>query len=346
MTRATDIQRTSKEARRARASTTSNDPIERLEATLGAISSTPEKRMLIIVNPYATTVSDRLKNLVVYALRGRYEVDALDTESRDHATELCREAAREGYDVVVAFGGDGTVNEAANGLVGSKTPLSCLPGGRTNVYCRMLGIPTDVVDATEHLLRIADDWHPRWVDLGHVNERAFLFSAGVGLDASVVERVDAHPRLKARLGEWYYTWTGIRTFNRRYLVRPPRLEAELGPDWVPGVTTIVQNAAPYTFFGNRPVDMGEGATLSSGSLSGVVLERASPIDIPTITWRALSTRARVSRHRRVRPFSELDSLRVRSVDERPLPLQVDGDYIGEVSEASFRVTPRGILVVS
>ena len=122
--------------------------------------------MLIIVNPYATTVSDRLKNLVVYALRGRYQVDAIDTDSRDHATELSREAAREGYDVVVAFGGDGTVNEAANGLVGSDTPLCCLPGGRANVYCRMLGIPTDVVDATEHLLLMADDWHPQRVDLG------------------------------------------------------------------------------------------------------------------------------------------------------------------------------------
>src|SRR3982074_3754916 len=99
---------------------TSTDPMAQLESPLGA--SAPSKRMLMIVNPYATTVSDRLKNLVVYALRGRYQVDAIDTEARGHATELCREAAREGYDVVVAFGGDGTVNEAANGLVGSATP--------------------------------------------------------------------------------------------------------------------------------------------------------------------------------------------------------------------------------
>src|SRR5207237_5991550 len=189
-------------------------PLARLEAALARGRDAPSKRMLIIVNPYATTVSDRLKNLVVYALRGSYEVDAIGTEARDHATELCREAAREGYDVVVAFGGDGTVNEAANGLAGSDTPLSCLPGGRTNVYCRMLGIPTDVVDATEHLLQLADDWRPRRVDLGHVNDRHFLFSAGMGLDASVVERVDAHPRLKARFGEWYYTLTGVNTFTR------------------------------------------------------------------------------------------------------------------------------------
>ena len=147
------------------------DPLERLESALRAGGDAPRKRMLVIVNPYATTVSDRLKNLVVYALRGTYQVEAVDTESRDHATELCREAAREGYDVVVAFGGDGTVNEAANGLAGSPTPLTCLPGGRANVYCRMLGIPTDVVDATEHLLRMADDWRPRPVDLG-VRRRA------------------------------------------------------------------------------------------------------------------------------------------------------------------------------
>jgi diacylglycerol kinase family enzyme len=302
--------------------------------------------MLIIVNPYATTVSDRLKNLVVYALRGSYEVDAIDTEARQHATELTREAARAGYDVVVAFGGDGTVNEAANGLAGTDTPLTCLPGGRATVYCRLLGIPTDVVDATEHLLGLADDWRPRRVDVGVVNDRRFVFSAGLGLDASVVERVDAHPRLKARLGEWYYTWTGVNTFNRRYLLNPPRLEALFGEESVRGVTAIVQNADPYTYFGNRPVRMGEGASLESGDLAGIVLRRAGPIDVPTIIWRALSERARLVRHRHVHGFSGLASLRVRSADGRPLPLQVDGDYIGEVDEAVFGVEPRGISVVS
>jgi diacylglycerol kinase family enzyme len=325
---------------------TSSDPLARLEATLGIGDTVPSKRMLVIVNPYATTVSDRLKNLVVYALRGSYHVDAIDTEARDHATELCRQAAGEGYDVVVAFGGDGTVNEAANGLVGSDTPLSCLPGGRTNVYCRMLGIPTDVVDATEHLLRLADDWRPRRVDLARVNDRYFTFSAGVGLDASVVERVDAHPRLKARVGEWYYTATAVSVFNRRYLVHPPRFEAEIEGQLVTGVTAIVQNAAPYTYFGDRPVDIGDGATLDSGDLAGVILRRASPIDIPTVLWRALSSSARVSDHRRVHGFTGTHGLRIRTVDDRPLPLQVDGDYIGEAHEAEFSVHPGGILVVA
>jgi diacylglycerol kinase family enzyme len=327
--------------------TASTDPLARLEALLSLEDAAiPHRRMLVIVNPYATTVSDRLKNLVVYALRGRFDVHAVDTEARDHATKLCREAAGEGYDVVVAFGGDGTVNEAANGLVGSDTPLFPLPGGRTNVYCRMLGIPTDVVDATEHLLGLAHDWHPRRVDVARVNDRYFLFSSGVGLDASVVEQVDAHPRLKARAGEWYYAWTGIRTFNRHYLIHSPRLDVQLGNEKVTGVTAIVQNADPYTFFGNRPVRMSEGATLDSGDLAAVVLERAGPIDVATVTWRALSRRARLVRHRRVGGFSGLRQLVVSSADERALPLQVDGDFIGEVHEARYECVPRGMLVVS
>ena len=99
--------------------------LERL-AEVAALERSPRaRRMLVIVNPYATTMSDRIKSLVVYALQGRYDVHAVDTNAKGHAIELCREAAREGYDVVVAFGGDGTVNEAANGLAGSPTPLTC-----------------------------------------------------------------------------------------------------------------------------------------------------------------------------------------------------------------------------
>src|SRR5690349_21689925 len=221
--------------------------------------------MLIIVNPYATTVSDRLKNLVVYALQGRYQVDAVDTQARAHATELCREAADEGYEVVVAFGGDGTVNEAANGLAGSDVPLTCLPGGATNVFCKMLGIPGDIVDATEHLLRLADSWEPRRVDLARVNGRHFTFSSGIGLDASVVESVDRHPYRKAKFGAWYFTYAAIRTFLSRYVAKPPRLDVAF-PEGrtLSGVTVVVQNGDPFTYFGNRPIHLADGGLLDDG----------------------------------------------------------------------------------
>src|SRR3954454_4440415 len=189
-----------------------------------------KKRMLIIVNPYATTVSDRLKNLVVYALQGRYEVEAVSTESRSHATEIGREACGGGYDVVVAFGGDGTLNEVANGVAGTDIPVTVLPGGSTNVVCRTLGIPNDVVDATEHLLALADDFHPRKVDLGLANGRRFVFACGAGLDATAAQRVDAHPMLKARGGRWFYTYAAVSGFYRRYLRNPVRLQLIAGDE--------------------------------------------------------------------------------------------------------------------
>src|SRR5919112_2926052 len=229
-------------------------------------ASVRRKRMLLVANPYATTVSGRLKSLVVYALQGRYDVDTADTEGRDHATELAREAAADGYDVVVVFGGDGTVNEAANGLAGSATALFPLPGGATNVYCRMLGIPTDVVDATEHLLRLADEWRPRRLDLGTVNGRHFLFSSGLGLDAAVVRHVDAHPRAKARLRHWYFAYAGIGTFARAYAVRPPQIDVEVGGRSVRGVTSLVQTGDPYTYWGGRPLHVAEDSALDDGTL--------------------------------------------------------------------------------
>jgi len=320
------------------------DALERLAAAPSP--EKPRKRMLVIVNPYASTVSDRLRNLVVYALGGRYDVDSVDTQAQGHATELCREAALEGYDLVVAFGGDGTVNEAVNGLAGSSTPLTCLPGGRTNVYCRILGIPNDIVDATEHLLGVADSWTPQTVDLAQVNDRYFAFSSGVGLDARVVQRVDAHPRLKTRLGEWYFTWAGLSTFNRRYLFRPPGLEVDVNGRRTRGVLVVVQKAHPYTYFDRRRIDIADGAELDSARLAGIVLERAHPLDIPTIVWRAFSSRSRMTGHRRIRSFVTEEGAVVRSVTGEPLPLQVDGDYIGEVDEARYRVRPGGLTVVA
>ena len=316
------------------------------EAPFRFASPASRRRMLIIVNPYASTVSDRLRHLVVYALQGRFEVDAVDTQTRGHAVELCREAAHEGYDVVVAFGGDGTVNEAANGLLGSPTPLCCLPGGSANVFGKMLGIPGDLVDATEHLLAMADDWRPRRVDLGVVNGRCFTFASGLGLDASVVERVDANPRRKARLGAYYFTWVAVRTFASRYLIGPPRLQVLLDGRTLDGVTAIIQNGSPFTYFQSRPIEIAEGAALDSGSLSAGVLHRATPVSMPFIAWRAFSRRAPVTHHRQVTGLEGISELTVRSADERPLPLQVDGDYIGEVEEARYSILPAALNVIS
>jgi diacylglycerol kinase family enzyme len=309
--------------------------------------------MLLIVNPYATTVSDRLKNLVVYALQGRYEVETVATEAQNHATEIGREVRDHGYDIVVAFGGDGTLNEVANGLVGTDVPVSVLPGGSTNVVCRTLGIPNDVVDATEHLLAMVDEWAPRKIDLGKVDERHFVFSCGVGIDATVVKRVDAHPRLKSRAGPYYYSWAAISAFYRNYIVNPVRLRVEIdGAKQSEGVTALAQNSDPFTYFASRPVRVCEGVEIDDGTLSVGVLKRAAQRDMPTLIPRLFSENRPAARHRQIEHFEGVTAASIVSTSEtkdgtaRPFPIQVDGDYIGEKTRLDLSVTPGALTVIA
>ena len=163
----------------------------------------------------------------------------------------------------------------------------------------------------------------------------------------MVERVDANPRLKSRFGPWFFTWVAVSTFMRRYLVSPPRLKVLTADgEELEGVTAIVQNGAPFTYFQNRPIDIAEGASLDSGTLAGGVLHRATPLTGASIAWRALSRNAQVSRNRRITGLPDATGINVTSADGRPLPLQVDGDYLGEVGEARFSVLPEALNVVA
>jgi diacylglycerol kinase family enzyme len=308
--------------------------------------------MLLIVNPYATTVSDRLKNLVVYALQGRYEVETVATEAQNHATEIGREVRDHGYDLVVAFGGDGTLNEVANGLAGTDVPVSVLPGGSTNVVCRTLGIPNDVVDATEHLLALLDEWQPRRIDLGRVDDRHFVFSCGAGIDATVVRRVDAHPRLKSAAGPYYFSWAAISAFYRQYMVNPVRLRVEVDGQASEGVTALTQNSDPFTYFSNRPIRVCEGVAIDDGALAVGVLKRARQRDMPTLIPRLFSEQRPAARHRQVEHFEGVTAASVASISEtkdgiaRPFPIQVDGDYIGERTRLELAVEPGALTIVA
>jgi diacylglycerol kinase family enzyme len=311
-----------------------------------------KKRMLIIVNPYATTVSDRLKNLVVYALQGRYDVEAVLTEAQHHAMEIGREACEGGYDIVVAFGGDGTLNEVANGLAGTDVPVSVLPGGSTNVVARTLGIPHDVVDATEHLLGLADDFRPRRVDLGIANGRRFVFACGAGLDATAAKTVDAHPRMKARGGRWYYTYAAVSGFYGKYVRNPIRMRMQVDGATAEGVTAIAQNSDPFSYFGNQPLHICENAALDNGTLSVAMLRRAAQRDMPTIAARVLMKSMRTPLHRQIDHFDGVTECRVESASRnaeghiRAFPVQVDGDYIGDHGELDVGIEPAALAVVA
>ena len=327
---------------------TALQPLVRLAEAAALGAPVQRKRMLVIVNPSATTMTARTRNLVVAALHGRYEVEAIDTQARGHATELCVDAAKEGYDVIVSFGGDGTVNEVANGLIGCPTPVTCLPGGATNVLCKMLGIPGDIVDATEHLLAMADTWNPRQIDLGTANGRAFTYTSGFGVDASVVKRIEESPQLKRhKLREYFFVYAAVETVLRHYVRHPPRMELHIdGRPTERVITAIVQNAEQMTYLDDKPIAIAEGGGLQTGSLAGVALRGVTPLDIPGMARRLLSSTRSVVGHRQIVDFRDVDGLRCVSVDGRPIPLHADGDHLGDVTEAIFGVLPGALAVVS
>jgi diacylglycerol kinase family enzyme len=209
----------------------------------------------------------------------------------------------------------------------------------------MLGIPNDIVDATEHLLRLADAWAPRRLDVGTVNGRAFVFSSGYGLDAAVVRRVDANPRLKSRLRHWYFAYAGLATVAREYLVHPPQIDVEVAGETVRGVSVFVQDGDPYTYWSGRPLRIAEDIVLDDGTIAGAVLQRAAPPDVATVMARLFAERLRIANHRKVFAFTAQTAALCVSTDGRPVPLQVDGDHIGDVVEARYEVLPGALTVV-
>jgi diacylglycerol kinase family enzyme len=326
---------------------TALQPLERLAEAAALTAPVTRRRMLVIVNPAATTMTGRMRNLVVAALHGRYEVEAVDTQARGHATELCLEAAKDGYDVIVSFGSDGTVNEIANGLVGCPTPVTCLPAGATNVLCKMLGIPGDIVDATEHLLSLADHWSPRQIDLGTANGRAFTYTSGFGVDASVVKRIEQSPKLKRHaLREYFFVYAAIETVLRHYVRHPPQMDVHAGGEVDHAISVVVQNGEAFTFMDDKPIYLAPGSALDSGALAGVVLRGVRPRDIGPIALRLLSAKRSLDGHPQIRSFRDVQTVRCVSSDGRAIPLHVDGDHIGDVTEALFEVRPGALGVVS
>ncbi len=305
------------------------------------------KRMLVIINPVATKMSERLQ-AASSSTRCRAATTSRPADTTPRATRSSS-AARRPSRATTSWSPSAATARSTRPPTASparSTALTCLPGGSNNVVAKLLGIPTDVVDATEHLLHLADRWEPRTVDLGLVNGRYFTFAAGMGLDASVVERVDSNPRLKKRFGPFYFVECAIVTFLRKYVVHPPRLAVEVDGRTVDGVSLFVQNAENYTYFNNRAGAAGRGRALRLRLLAGVVLTRARPYDVPTVTFRALSGAARIAKHRGIDAFGAFGEAVVRSTDGRAIPIQVDGDHIDDVLEARFSVAPGALRVIA
>ncbi len=235
-------------------------------------------RLLLLVNASASSVTARARVVIQKALSADHDVTMAETSRRGHASRLAKGAAVEGLDAVIVLGGDGTLNEAANGLAGSATALGVLPGGSTNVFARTIGLTNDPIEATGELLAALAQGSIRRIGLGNVNGRYFLFHVGMGFDAAVVEQVERRGSLKRLVGHPLFMYAGFATWFRHYDRSHPHFAIRTGPSRDGRTGQVVDDAYfaicvktnPYTFLGNRPLDVAPEAGLDSG-LSVVVL---------------------------------------------------------------------------
>lgn len=300
----------------------------------------PGVKVLLLVNPFSSSVTARTRVVIRKALAGDHEVELVETARRNHATRLAQGAAADGVDVVVVLGGDGTVNEAANGLAGSSTALGVLPGGSTNVFARSIGLPNDPIDATADLLEALEAGSISRVGLGSANGRYFCFHVGMGYDAALVEQVERRSGLKRWAGHPLFIYAGLTTFFHHFDRKRPHFALRFpdGGRVDDGYFAVCCNTNPYTFVGNRPFDIAPDAHLDR-PLAMVTVRSMRPLRFLSIMGKALRGDGSLARDRWVDYRPDVGALVVEGIDGRPFPYQIDGDYLGEIERIELRHVP-------
>ncbi|MEW2121809.1 diacylglycerol kinase family protein [Streptomyces sp. NPDC005474] len=320
-------------------------------------------RALLVVNPAATTTSARTRDVLTHALASEMKLEAVTTEYRGHARDLGRQAAdSEDIDLVVALGGDGTVNEVVNGLLHNgpdpdQLPrLAVVPGGSTNVFARALGLPNDAVEATGVLLDALREERERTVGLGvakgtpgtedeSVPERWFTFCAGLGFDAGVIGRVEQQRERGRKSTHSLYLRQVLRQFlgeaNPRHgMITLERPDADPVTDLV---LSIVCNTSPWTYLGNRPVYASPKASFDTG-LDVLGLSRMSTGAVARYGMQLLtSSPERGPQGRHATSLHDLTDFTLHS--KVPLPLQMDGDHLGLRTSVTFTGVRRALRVI-
>jgi diacylglycerol kinase family enzyme len=288
---------------------------------------------VLIVNPHASRVSEES---MVEVARILGVDDVRRTEGRGHATELAREACASGVDTVYVFSGDGGYNEAVNGADG-RTPFGFVPGGGTSVLPRALGLSRDPLEAARRLLQGT----PRRISLGRADGRRFTFSCGIGLDAELVRRVDALGRTSEgrRPGDLTFAWTAVHLIAGHRGRFDPALEVRgLGR----AAFALVANGSPYTYAGRLGLRLAPLARFELG-LDLVAPRAVRPAMLPRLLLYAVRGRGQ-ERAPDVIHGHDLD--RIDLVCDEPMPFQMDGEDLGDVSELAFEAERDALTVIA
>jgi diacylglycerol kinase family enzyme len=309
-------------------------------------------RALLVVNPNATTTTAAGRDVLAHALASVVKLEVLVTRYRGHAAEATAQAVRDGAELVVAHGGDGTVNEVANGMLqGTDGPvgtdpagpaLAVVPGGSANVFARALGIPRDPTEATAQTLRALAARRSRTVGLGRADDRWFTFNAGMGWDADVVAEVERMRFRGLAATPLRYAATALRQYYRQWRHPQPMTVA------VPGVLeptpvrlAFVSNTSTWTYLGSRAVHTNPGASFATGL--GLFALRSLGMGTVGPTLHHILRDGGDPRGRHVVRHDAVPLVRV--VCDAPVALQLDGDHLGERSEVEFLSVPGALRVV-
>ena len=316
-------------------------------------------RAVLIVNPNATSTTPAGRDLLAHALESRVELTVIHTDHRGHAIEIAEQAKADGVDLIIVHGGDGTVNEVVNGLLGrpdgvSRKPdpaglpaVAVVPGGSANVFARALGISPDPIEATNQLIdllsahRAGEPW--RRIGLMDCGERWAVFTAGMGVDGDVVAAVEAQRAKGRKVTAGRYIRIAVREMlsNAR---QEPRLTVHL-PDREPveGVHfAFVSNASPWTYANTRPVWTNPDTTFETG-LGLFAVNSMNTLANLLLVRRMLSKKPRIKARHLVR---DDDLTWVRITAAQPVSCQVDGDFLGPRDNMTFTAVPEALAVVA
>ena len=301
------------------------------------------ERVLLIVNPVARTVSRPVLAVIEKALSADFDLQVLETVDRGHATEVARDAAGQGIDLVVVFSGDGTINEVVNGLAGTDVALGVLPGGATNILVRALRLSLDPVEAAGVLIGKALDGEVRRLHLGVADGRFFAVNCGAGIDAAAMKRLDAKfPRSKEAFERAAFLAV-VRAALATYAGKAPDLTVRVDDgEPFPSVSVLIGRTDPYTYYKERGLRITPRASLEKGLdvLSARKLPRRRLL---RIAWQIFGS----ARHVGGRDIDYLhDVSRVVVESERPFPVQVDGDVLGDRTSLEVGLARDAIWVVA
>lgn len=294
---------------------------------------------VLVVNPFASRVTEARLAAVVRELSRVVELTVVKTEQPQHATQLVSDASRAGCEAVIVFSGDGGFNEALNGLEGD-VPIGFLPGGGTSVLPRALGLPRDALASARAIASALADGRVRRIGLGSVNGRRFCFSAGLGFDGEAVRRLNALGRdpAGARPGDLAF----VRTVTRMLLERRGRYAPQLEIDgYGRAAFILVANCDPYSYAGSVALHVAPAATFEEG-IDFVAPTRVRPRDVPRLVRYIVRGKGQLEADDVVSGH-DLDRIVVRC--DRPLALQADGEDLGDVTEATFEARRDAVAVL-